>query len=137
MCPCSLVPAGISAEANRIEAWLLLDCSCLPPRVNTVPAGIRAEVDKLDKALRLFSSTLEAWLECQKNWLFLESIFSASDIQRQLPAESKAFLQVELLRVWPAPARILAYTPWIGYFWHCSGETLICIGLNFIRGRAV
>ena len=58
-------------------------------------------MDKLDKALRLFSSTLEAWLECQKNWLFLESIFSASDIQRQLPAENKAFVQVGLSSVWP------------------------------------
>ena len=68
-------------------------------------------MDKLDKALRQFSSTLEAWLECQKNWLFLESIFSASDIQRQLPAESKAFLQVGRLSVWPAPAKIPAYMP--------------------------
>ena len=56
--------------------------------------GIRPEVEKLDRTLCLFGSTLEAWLECQKNWLFLESIFSAPDIQRQLPTESKTFVQV-------------------------------------------
>lgn len=34
-------------------------------------------------------------MECQTNWLYLESIFSAPDIQRQLPLESKMFLQVD------------------------------------------
>lgn len=37
----------------------------------------------------------EEWLTCQRNWLYLESIFNAPDIQRQLPAEAKMFLQVD------------------------------------------
>uniref|UniRef100_F7E4I9 Dynein axonemal heavy chain 6 n=1 Tax=Ornithorhynchus anatinus TaxID=9258 RepID=F7E4I9_ORNAN len=37
----------------------------------------------------------EEWLNCQRNWLYLESIFSAPDIQRQLPGEAKMFLQVD------------------------------------------
>lgn len=57
--------------------------------------GIRAEVDKLNNQLRLFSDTLDEWLECQKQWMYLESIFSAADIQRQLPNESKAFFAVD------------------------------------------
>ena len=32
---------------------------------------------------------------CQRDWLYLESIFSAPDIQRQLPAEAKMFMQVD------------------------------------------
>ena len=54
----------------------------------------RSEVEKVEKSLRLFSDTLDEWLECQKQWLYLETIFSAADIQRQLPAEAKAFVQV-------------------------------------------
>ena len=57
--------------------------------------GIRNEVDKLNNQLRLFSDTLDEWLECQKSWMYLESIFSAADIQRQLPNENKAFLAVD------------------------------------------
>lgn len=37
----------------------------------------------------------DEWLECQRNWLYLESIFSAPDIQRQLPNEAKMFTQVD------------------------------------------
>nr|XP_055061459.1 dynein axonemal heavy chain 6 isoform X1 [Misgurnus anguillicaudatus] len=56
---------------------------------------IKARVDKWQRQLSLFSQTLDEWLACQRNWLYLESIFSAPDIQRQLPAESKIFLQVD------------------------------------------
>ena len=37
----------------------------------------------------------DQWLTCQRNWLYLESIFSAPDIQRQLPAEAKMFVTVD------------------------------------------
>ena len=57
--------------------------------------GIRAEVEKMEKALKLFADVLDEWLECQKQWMYLESIFSAPDIQRQLPNESKSFFSVD------------------------------------------
>ena len=34
-------------------------------------------------------------MTCQRNWLYLESIFSAPDIARQLPDEAKMFMQVD------------------------------------------
>lgn len=40
-------------------------------------------------------SLQDEWLTCQRNWLYLESIFLAPDIKRQLPAESKMFVQVD------------------------------------------
>ncbi|KAI9203256.1 dynein heavy chain and region D6 of dynein motor-domain-containing protein [Polychytrium aggregatum] len=56
---------------------------------------IKAEVERWDKQLSLFAETLEAWMTCQRNWLYLESIFSAPDIQRQLPDEARMFSQVD------------------------------------------
>ncbi|XP_055452394.1 dynein axonemal heavy chain 6 [Psammomys obesus] len=56
---------------------------------------LKARVDDWQKQLSLFNQTLEEWLNCQRNWLYLESIFNAPDIQRQLPAEAKMFLQVD------------------------------------------
>uniref|UniRef100_A0A8C4FET8 Dynein axonemal heavy chain 6 n=1 Tax=Catagonus wagneri TaxID=51154 RepID=A0A8C4FET8_9CETA len=56
---------------------------------------LKTRVDDWQKQLALFNQTLEEWLSCQRNWLYLESIFNAPDIQRQLPAEAKMFLQVD------------------------------------------
>ncbi|XP_074520194.1 dynein axonemal heavy chain 6 [Halichoeres trimaculatus] len=58
-------------------------------------APIKLKVDKLLGQLCLFNETLDEWLSCQRNWLYLESIFLAPDIKRQLPAESKMFLKVD------------------------------------------
>lgn len=43
----------------------------------------------------LFVSFQDEWMVCQRNWLYLESIFSAPDIQRQLPTEAKMFMSVD------------------------------------------
>ena len=56
---------------------------------------IKPRVDEWVRQLDLFNKTLDAWLECQRAWLYLESIFSAPDIQRQLPAEAKMFMTVD------------------------------------------
>lgn len=37
----------------------------------------------------------EEWSNCQTNWLYLEPIFTAPDIQRQLPNEAKKFAVVD------------------------------------------
>ncbi|XP_029448950.1 dynein heavy chain 14, axonemal isoform X2 [Rhinatrema bivittatum] len=56
---------------------------------------IKDTVDEWDRKLNLFSRTLEEWMTCQRNWLYLEQIFCVPDIQRQLPAEAKLFSQVD------------------------------------------
>ena len=56
---------------------------------------IRPRVEDWQKQLMLFGDTLDEWQTCQRSWLYLESIFSAPDIQRQLPNEAKMFLQVD------------------------------------------
>eukprot|EP00959_Pyramimonas_sp_CCMP1952_P245141 5123574-Pyramimonas_sp.AAC.1 len=49
----------------------------------------------MERSLNLFSETLDEWMAVQKGWMYLESIFSAPDIQRQLPTEAKAFFAVD------------------------------------------
>ncbi len=56
---------------------------------------IKPRVDEWQRQLGLFAETLEEWQTCQRNWLYLESIFGAPDIQRQLPVEAKMFLEVD------------------------------------------
>nr|KAI8735296.1 dynein heavy chain 6; axonemal-like [Biomphalaria glabrata] len=56
---------------------------------------IKAEVEEWERKLQVFSRTLDEWLTCQRNWLYLEQIFSTQDIQRQLPAEYKLFMTVD------------------------------------------
>ncbi|XP_045894233.1 dynein axonemal heavy chain 6-like [Micropterus dolomieu] len=80
------------------EIQVLLDDSII--NMGTVASSryvrpIKCRVDKLLGQLTLFSKTLDEWLTCQRNWLYLESIFLAPDIKRQLPAESKMFLKVD------------------------------------------
>uniref|UniRef100_A0A8C3ADL9 Dynein axonemal heavy chain 6 n=1 Tax=Cyclopterus lumpus TaxID=8103 RepID=A0A8C3ADL9_CYCLU len=80
------------------DIQVLLDDSII--NVGTVAssryvAPIKSRVDKLLRHLTLFNQTLDEWLTCQRNWLYLESIFLAPDIKRQLPAESKMFLKVD------------------------------------------
>ncbi|XP_076377925.1 dynein heavy chain at 16F [Megalopta genalis] len=56
---------------------------------------IQPLVDEWVKKLDLFIVTLEAWQYLQQQWMYLEAIFSAPDIQRQLPTEAKLFIEVD------------------------------------------
>ncbi|KAF1784691.1 P-loop containing nucleoside triphosphate hydrolase [Phytophthora cactorum] len=46
------------------------------------------------KRLLMFQETFDAWIECQRKWMHLETIFSAPDIQKQLPNEGATFIGV-------------------------------------------
>ena len=57
---------------------------------------LQGAVDEWDKRLRLFSDTMDEWLQCQRQWMYLESIFGGGgDIMKQLPKETKSFKQVD------------------------------------------
>lgn len=48
-------------------------------------AEIRESVEIIEKRLLLISEIIDEWLTCQRQWMYLENIFSAEDIQKQLP----------------------------------------------------
>ena len=80
------------------EIQVLLDDSQV--NISTIAGSrfvgpIKPRVDDMQRQLNLFASTLDEWLVCQRNWLYLESIFGAPDIQRQLPNEAKMFIEVD------------------------------------------
>ena len=56
---------------------------------------IRDKVEEWEKKLVLISDILDEWLYCQRNWMYLENIFNAEDIQKQLPEETRKFFQVD------------------------------------------
>jgi dynein axonemal heavy chain len=58
-------------------------------------AVVQTRVERWDQKLSYLSDMLDEWLLCQRNWMYLEPIFSAVDIQRQLPAESTMFAEVD------------------------------------------
>ena len=40
--------------------------------------------------------TVEQWVMCQGQWMYLQPIFDSPDIMKQLPGENKRFKQVDL-----------------------------------------
>ncbi|XP_072930463.1 dynein axonemal heavy chain 6 isoform X2 [Epargyreus clarus] len=87
-------------ESNIHVSTILSSRNCGP---------IRSRVDEWAKNLELFSRTLEEWYACQQTWIYLEVIFSAPDIQRQLPNETRLFTIVD--KSWKDIMRKLAKVP--------------------------
>ncbi len=60
--------------------------------------AVQERVEAWERKLACIGDVIEEWLLCQRAWMYLEPIFSAADIQRQLPTESKIFAEVD--RFW-------------------------------------
>lgn len=53
--------------------------------------SIQDKVEEWVKRLSTLSEMLDEWTTCQRNWMYLECIFGAEDIQKQLPTEAQMF----------------------------------------------
>jgi len=53
------------------------------------------EIEQWATALMLVSDTLEEWVKCQGQWMYLQPIFDSPDIMKQLPQETKRFKSVD------------------------------------------
>jgi dynein heavy chain len=56
---------------------------------------IRGSIEEWDRKLKVVQDVIDEWLSCQKQWQYLENIFSAPDIQKQLPRENTKFQGVD------------------------------------------
>ncbi|KAI9188096.1 hypothetical protein H9P43_002487 [Blastocladiella emersonii ATCC 22665] len=54
-------------------------------------AAFLPQVQKWEKQLSLIGEVVEVWMNVQRKWMYLESIFLAGDIRQQLPEEAKRF----------------------------------------------
>ena len=53
------------------------------------------EIEEWCAKMMLVSDTLEEWIKCQKQWVYLQPIFDSVDIMKQLPTETKRFKGVD------------------------------------------
>ncbi len=53
------------------------------------------EIEVWSTKLMLVSDTLEEWVKCQGQWMYLQPIFDSPDIMKQLPQETKRFRSVD------------------------------------------
>jgi dynein heavy chain, axonemal len=80
------------------EVTLLLDDNLM--NLNSMGASkfVGPFIDNVrgwEKKLSLIGEVLEAWLQVQRKWQYLESIFEGEDIKQQLPAASKKFEKID------------------------------------------
>ncbi|KAL4719863.1 hypothetical protein ACJJTC_005155 [Scirpophaga incertulas] len=61
-------------------------------------AAFELRIQDWDDKLRLTQKVVDEWIECQKEWMYLEPIFTSEDISRQLPLEAKKYGTME--RIW-------------------------------------
>ncbi|OAF70501.1 hypothetical protein A3Q56_01728, partial [Intoshia linei] len=55
-------------------------------------------INNWETKLRITQDVIDEWIFCQKQWLYLEPIFSSEDINLQLPVESKRYQTMD--RMW-------------------------------------
>lgn len=52
---------------------------------------LRSQVDRWELRLKYMQDTLDKWVELQRNWIYLENIFSSSEIKSQWKDDAKRF----------------------------------------------
>lgn len=82
---------GISVE----DVSALLDDSMIA--ISTIGSSkycqgvLRSQVDRWESRLRYMQETMDKWVELQRNWIYLENIFSSSEIRSQWKDDAKRF----------------------------------------------
>ncbi|XP_069681261.1 dynein axonemal heavy chain 1-like [Periplaneta americana] len=95
---------------------MLDDHAALTQTISFSPfrAALEKEISEWETQLHLTTDVLDAWAECQKQWMYLEPIFTSEDINRQLPVESKKYKTME--RNWRRIMKNAFDNPKVGMF---------------------
>ncbi|EPY43885.1 dynein heavy chain [Angomonas deanei] len=56
---------------------------------------LKAQVERWDSRLKYMQETLDLWVELQRQWIYLENIFSSSEIRSQWKDDAKRFEKVD------------------------------------------
>ena len=56
---------------------------------------LRERAEKILNDIIVAQEIIEKMIECQKRWIYLENIFSAQDIKKQLMAEATQFINAD------------------------------------------
>jgi len=101
------LPLPVMNHRNQKDLWILADIADIitlledhSVQVQTMMGsrfvqGIRDKVEVWEAKIKLASDVIDEWLQVQRAYMYLESIFCAEDIQRQLPSESAKFKGVD------------------------------------------
>jgi len=80
------------------DAMTILDEHIVTTQAMTFSPFKKPFEDKIEEwntKLMTVSDTLEEWVRCQGQWMYLQPIFDSPDIMKQLPQESKRFKSVD------------------------------------------
>ncbi|CAD7958105.1 unnamed protein product, partial [Amoebophrya sp. A120] len=77
-----------SLEDSLVQISTILSSRYLYPT-------LKEEVERWQTDLNILFDCLEEWQFLQKNWMYLESIFHAVDIKKQLPTENAKFAEID------------------------------------------
>ena len=80
------------------EAQMLLDDHIVKSQAMTASPFAKPFIERLapwERKLVRFQDILEQWLKCQGKWLYLEPIFGAEEIMKQIPREGLAFREMD------------------------------------------
>ncbi|XP_058025838.1 dynein axonemal heavy chain 14 [Ahaetulla prasina] len=98
LCPYYTETSSICIISSVEDITTLLEESLMT--ISTIKSSCFVEpiknlVHAWDHKLNFISCTLEEWLTCQRHWIYLEPIFQAPEIKRQLPGEASLFSVVD------------------------------------------